>query len=118
MPMGETWRDVIAEIADKSPRGSDLSNRRLIVEKVFGLARRGVPWAIQFLVERLEGKPPQALLVANANGNALSRLSDAQLSQLIGETEGGFLTHEPSTKPESRSDTGSNPRKRSDRNDH
>lgn len=92
---GETFRDVIQRLADQpAAPGSRLSQREAIVALVFGLARRGVPWAIQWLVERLEGKAPIGIAIAQVGGaNPLSALTDQQLLALVEGKIFGSLTN-------------------------
>lgn len=61
------------------------------MERAFGLALRGVPWAIQFLVERCEGKAPVAVMIGDARANPLAHLSDAQIHQILEAAESKFI---------------------------
>ena len=43
---------------------------RNAVEKLLDLASEGVPWAVQMLADRMDGKPTQQLDHGNADGKA------------------------------------------------
>lgn len=91
----ESFRDAIARLADlPAGKGDRRTQREAIVSLVFGLARRGVPWAIQWLVERLEGKAPIGIAIAHVGGgNPLAGLTDEQLRGLVEGQIFGALTN-------------------------
>lgn len=80
---GESWAEIIAdELAQEGITG--VSARREIIQRVKALARAGVPWAIQFLADREEGKAKQQVdLEAKGGGTvhvAIVKFGDAPSS--------------------------------------
>ena len=66
-----SWAQTIREELDeKGLLGRPV--RTEMVRKVIELARAGVPWAIQFLADREDGKPRQALGLEGADGGELT----------------------------------------------
>jgi hypothetical protein len=47
-------------------------NIDVIAEKVMSLARQGERWAVEFIAERVEGKPVQALEHSGPEGKAIA----------------------------------------------
>ena len=88
---GESWRDCIIQAADELPSGGGATKRELIVAKTFALALKGVPWAIQFIVERCEGKAPMGIFIQGGQTNPLRGLSDDQLAAILKVAESNFL---------------------------
>ncbi len=68
---GRAWAEEIeAELNEEGIDGSTV--RRKLVRKVRQLAEAGVPWAIQFLAEREDGRPHQAVALEGGDGEPLS----------------------------------------------
>ncbi len=66
----ETWAGVIAEELSKEGIGG-MTARREIVQRAKTLARQGVPWAIQWLADREEGRPKQQVDLAGRDGGPM-----------------------------------------------
>jgi len=56
--------DILRKIGKQPGKGG---NTRLddIMEKVYALAEKGMPWAVQFVADRMEGKPHQTTHTTN-----------------------------------------------------
>lgn len=78
-----SFRDLFRTISNEPSDEDGKSFKEKIVEKVIRLACVGMPWAIQFLVERLEGKAVQGVLVAGLDADPLKRLPQEQLDGLL-----------------------------------
>ena len=67
---GESWTDVVSEeLSIQSIDGVTL--RRDVVRRVAQLARAGVPWAVEFLANREEGKPKQQVDLSAKEGGVV-----------------------------------------------
>lgn len=80
---GETWRDCIKKVMDQE-NVEGVTVREEIALRVQGLARAGVPWAIQWLADREEGRPAQSVTVeAGSARNPMLDLDDEELARLV-----------------------------------
>ena len=80
---GETWRDCIQKLGNQE-NIDGVTLREEIVAKTTKLALAGVPWAIQFLAEREDGRPAQAITINNnQQRNPMLDLSDEELADVI-----------------------------------
>lgn len=80
---GETWRDAIKRTMD-AQNLDGITVREEIARKVQQLARAGVPWAIQWLADREDGRPAQSLTVeAGTQRNPMLDLDDEELARLV-----------------------------------
>jgi hypothetical protein len=71
---------------------------RDIAEKVYALARAGEEWAIQFLADRLDGKPTQQLDMRVTRPT--KELSDDELADIAaGSSEGVVASTDSEEKP-------------------
>lgn len=78
---GETYQDVLKRLSDV-PEDDARTKRDVICERVMELARDGEPWAVQWIVERMEGKAAVHVEV-HTKEDMLRDLSDAELSEMI-----------------------------------
>lgn len=80
---GNSFRDVIlAQITAIDP-ATGISVRETIVSKAVELALRGVPWALQWVVERVDGKAPVSLFVETPPRNPLEGVPDEVLRRVL-----------------------------------
>ena len=66
---GEAFTDIIRKIGETKKNNKTRKER--IIEKAYSMAEEGDIRAIQFLVERLDGKPIQTNLVAEVDSDEL-----------------------------------------------
>jgi hypothetical protein len=89
---GETWAELISDELDREGV-TGVSARREIVRRARELAKAGVPWAIEWLANREEGKPKQQIDLAGKDGGPLTinvvKYSDAEPNDEPKETEPG-----------------------------
>tara|TARA_R100000306_G_C4338754_1_gene124110 strand:+ start:117 stop:479 length:363 start_codon:yes stop_codon:yes gene_type:complete len=61
------WADAIRAEVDKVIRGKGVTNLEGLAKKVWALAQRGEPWAVQEIGNRLDGRPPQQVAHTGAD---------------------------------------------------
>ena len=82
-------RQVGKEKAAQSGKWKDRSKLEMVIRQVFMLAMKGKIAAVQFIADRLEGKPKQSLELEDKRGplSHLQGLSDAELAAMEKELE-------------------------------
>ena len=60
-PKGQSWAAVLEKIGGEKLKGSDLTKKEAVARKLWAEAAKGQPWAINALMDRLDGKPKQAV---------------------------------------------------------
>mgnify|MGYP001580042813 CR=1 FL=1 len=66
-----TWAAIIRdELSQEGITG--VSARREIIQRVKAFARAGLPWAVQFLADREEGRPHQQVDLTGKDGGPLT----------------------------------------------
>lgn len=78
---GETFKDTLQRIGEV--RSDDARTKReLICERVYNLALEGVPWAVQWIVERQEGKAAVHIEVSKKD-DLLRGMTDSEVADMI-----------------------------------
>lgn len=78
---GETYKDVLARLSDV-PTGDARTKRDAICERVMELAMEGMPWAVQWVVERMEGKASVNVELSKKD-DLLRDFSDVEVREMI-----------------------------------
>lgn len=67
---GTSWAAVLEKIGgEKIGSGKDeLTKKEAVARKLWGEAAKGQPWAINALMDRLDGKPKQAMDIDHNGG--------------------------------------------------
>jgi hypothetical protein len=60
-PKGQSWAAVLEKIGGEKLKGSDLTKKEAVARKLWAEAAKGQPWAINALMDRLDGKPKQVV---------------------------------------------------------
>lgn len=58
---GTSWAAVLEKIGGEKLKGSDLTKKEAVARKLWAEAAKGQPWAINALMDRLDGKPKQVV---------------------------------------------------------
>lgn len=88
---------ILREIGKECAHGVEGARTRLevVLRRVYLLAQRGEPWAVNFIADRTEGKPAQVMVQAGAffsgSGEAPRDLGLQDLIALVRQVSGGTL---------------------------
>lgn len=76
-----SFSDIIRELSDEIQDGKTV--REQIVAKTIEFAKKGVPWAVAWVVDRMEGKAKESVDM-NIKDNPLKELSNEEIRTAIG----------------------------------
>ncbi len=78
-----SFKDIISWAMQQLVKDGDeyKTQKQIIIEQVTEQARRGKPWAIEWLADRLEGKAVQTVI--EQKKNPLGELTDEQLDEVL-----------------------------------
>ena len=60
-PKGQSWAAVLDKIGGEKIKGGELTKKEAVARKLWAEAAKGQPWAINALMDRLDGKPKQVV---------------------------------------------------------
>lgn len=66
-PMGKSWADVLRRIGEEKVSGQDVTKKEAICRRLYAEAAKGEQWAINALMDRIDGKPTQKVESKNDN---------------------------------------------------
>lgn len=78
---GMSFSDIIRELSDEVQDGKTV--REQIVAKTIEFAKKGVPWAVAWVVDRMEGRAKESVDM-NIKDNPLKHLSNEEIRGVIG----------------------------------
>ncbi len=58
---GTSWAAVLDKIGGEKIKGGELTKKEAVARKLWAEAAKGQPWAINALMDRLDGKPKQVV---------------------------------------------------------
>lgn len=88
---------ILREIGKECASGVEGARTRLevVLRRVYQLAQRGEPWAVNFIADRTEGKPAQVMVQAGAvgvfNADNAKDMALTDLIALVQQLSGGSL---------------------------
>jgi hypothetical protein len=77
-PKGKSFADVLNKILDEDIKGREgVDRRQALMEKLVKAAYEGEPWAMNAIMDRIDGKPRQSIDQNNKNVHITISQDDA-----------------------------------------